>query len=128
MLRLEEIHAGYDATTVLVGVSVEVAPSSVVALLGPNGAGKTTLLRVASGQIAPQRGRIELDGADASRWPPHRRAAAGVCLVPEGRGVFPNLTVRENLVVFSPRGREKESVELAAAAFPELGRRIGQEA
>jgi branched-chain amino acid transport system ATP-binding protein len=128
VLSLGGIHAGYGGTTVLVDVALDVPTNSVVALLGPNGAGKTTLLRVASGQLAPQSGRVLVDGADATRWSASRRAAAGLCLVPEGRGVFPNLTVRENLVVFSPRGRERESVELATAAFPELARRIGQEA
>jgi branched-chain amino acid transport system ATP-binding protein len=128
MLALEGVTAGYGSTTVLRDVSVEVAESTVVALLGPNGAGKTTLLRTAAGLLRPQAGRVLLDGVDISGWSPHRRAEAGICLVPEGRGVFGNLTVRENLVLFSPRGEQHVGVEKAVEAFPELGRRLNQAA
>jgi branched-chain amino acid transport system ATP-binding protein len=128
VLALERVTAGYGGTTVLRDVSLEVTDSSVVALLGPNGAGKTTLLRVAAGLLKPQSGRVLLDGTDITGWPTHRRAAAGVCLVPEGRGVFRDLSVRENLVVFTPRDEQRAGIEKAVAAFPEIAQRMNQRA
>jgi branched-chain amino acid transport system ATP-binding protein len=128
MLRLESIRAGYAGTTVLRGVNLLVPPSSVVALLGPNGAGKTTLLRVASGLLRPSSGQVLLDGRDVSRCAPHQLVELGVCHVPEGRGVFPSLSVRENLILHAKPGTETESVERAVSAFPRLGERIGQQA
>jgi len=126
VLELREIQAGYGATRVLHDVTLVVPSGAVVALLGANGAGKTTLLRVAAGLLAPQSGRLVVDGTDVTGWAPHRIVARGVCHVPEGRGVFPSLTVRENLVVQSRRGREQAAIESAAAAFPVLGRRLNQ--
>jgi branched-chain amino acid transport system ATP-binding protein len=126
MLALEGITVGYGTTTVLRDVHLTVPESSVVTLLGPNGAGKTTLLRVASGLLHPWEGRLLVDDVDVSRVPPHALAGLGVCHVPEGRGVFPPLSVRENLLLFSPPGTERESVERAVEAFPDLGSRLGQ--
>src|SRR4051812_48939400 len=97
MLRLENVTAGYAGTTVLRNVDLAVPDGSVVALLGPNGAGKTTLLRVASGLLHPTSGRVLLDGVDVTQDPPHELVAHHICHVPEGRGVFPSLTVRDNL-------------------------------
>jgi branched-chain amino acid transport system ATP-binding protein len=128
MLRLDSIRAGYGGSTVLRGVSMLVPPSSVVALLGPNGAGKTTLLRVASGLLRPSSGQVLLDGKDVSRAAPHKLVELGLCHVPEGRGIFPSLTVRENLILQSKPGTESDSVEKAVSAFPRLGERIGQQA
>ncbi len=121
MLRLEGIHAGYAGSAVLRGVSMLVPPSSVVALLGPNGAGKTTLLRVASGLLRPTSGQVLLDGEDVSRFAPHKLVERDVCHVPEGRGIFPSLSVRENLILQSKPGTESESVEKAVSAFARLG-------
>ena len=98
MFELRNVSAGYGATTVLRDISLVVPAGSVVALLGSNGAGKTTLLRAASGLI-PVRGRITLDGQDLSGHGPHDFARAGVCHVPEGRGIFRSLTVRDNIVL-----------------------------
>jgi branched-chain amino acid transport system ATP-binding protein len=109
-------------------VTVVVPPASVVALLGANGAGKTTLLRVGSGLLAPDAGRIVFDGRDLTGAPPHVLARAGLCHVPEGRGVFPTLTIRDNLLIQAEPGREDEAVERAVAAFPVLGRRLNQAA
>lgn len=120
MFRLEHITAGYGSSTVLRDVTLTVPKSSVVALLGPNGAGKTTLLRVASGLRRPSSGRVLLGGEDVTGLPPYELAARGLCHVPEGRGVFPPLTVRENLILFSPPGQEAESFDRAFAAFPKL--------
>ncbi|HEX3612769.1 MAG TPA: ABC transporter ATP-binding protein [Sporichthyaceae bacterium] len=126
MLELRELSAGYGATRVLHDVNLVVPSGAVVALLGANGAGKTTLLRVAAGLLVPESGRMVVDGVDVTGWPPHRVVERGVCHVPEGRGVFPSLTVRENLVVQAKRGQEKAAVAAAAAAFPVLGRRLNQ--
>lgn len=126
MLALRGIRAGYGDTTVLRDITLQVPDASVVALLGPNGAGKTTLLRVASGLLPASAGSMTIDGTDVTGLSPHRLVAAGVCHVPEGRGVFPNLTVRDNLQVQSLRGREDEAIERAVHAFPRLGERLGQ--
>jgi branched-chain amino acid transport system ATP-binding protein len=126
MLELRNVVAGYGATRVLRGVDLTVPPGSVVALLGANGAGKTTLLRVAAGLLRPESGRLLVNGDDVTGLAPHRLVDRGVCHVPEGRGIFGSLTVRENLVVQSKRGEESASVEKAATAFPVLGKRLAQ--
>ena len=127
-LSLQSITAGYGRTTVLRDVNVDVPPSSVVALLGPNGAGKTTTLRVVAGLVRPQSGRVLLGERDVTRLGPADRARAGVCLIPEGRGVFPNLTVRENLRLQVPPWQPDHRVDAAVAAFPLLGERLDQPA
>jgi len=126
MLTLQDITAGYGETTVLRGVDLVVPDASVVALLGANGAGKTTLLRVASGLLKPSGGRIVLDEVDVTRQTPHELVARGICHVPEGRGIFPSLTVRDNLVLQSANGEENAAIERAVAAFPRLGERLAQ--
>jgi branched-chain amino acid transport system ATP-binding protein len=126
MLILDGIVAGYGATTVLRDVSLTVPDHSVVALLGANGAGKTTLLRVASGLIPSSSGRLTLDGQDLTHRSPHELVSAGICHVPEGRGVFPNLTVRENLLIQARGGEKDEAIDRATTAFPRLGERLGQ--
>src|SRR5438552_3579479 len=126
MFRLDNIVAGYAETTVLRGVSLTVPDSSVVALLGANGAGKTTLLRVASGLLRPTAGRMTLDGVDVTGARPHQLATRGVCHVPEGRGIFPSLTVRENLSLQAGQG--KGGLDRAVDAFPRLGERLTQTA
>ena len=128
MLELEGISAGYGTTTVLRDVHLTVPDSSVVALIGANGAGKSTLLRVASGALRPWSGRILLDDADLTARPPHRFAAAGICHVPEGHGVFAPLSVRDNLLLFSRKGQERAALERAVDAFPDLGARLNQPA
>jgi branched-chain amino acid transport system ATP-binding protein len=127
MFQLDNIVAGYAETTVLRGVSLTVPDSSVVALLGANGAGKTTLLRVASGLLRPTAGRMTLDGVDVTGHRPHQLAARGVCHVPEGRGIFPSLTVRENLSL-QAGGGGKDALERVVEAFPRLGERLTQTA
>jgi len=124
--RIEGLTAGYGGVTVLRDVSLTVPARSVTALLGPNGAGKTTLLRVASGLLRGQAGRMYLGPTEVTGRPPEALAAAGICHVPEGRGIFPGLTVRENLVLQSRRGTERESAEKAVDAFPILGERMDQ--
>jgi branched-chain amino acid transport system ATP-binding protein len=126
MFELDGITAGYGDAPVLRNVTVTVPEGSKVALIGPNGAGKTTLLRVASGLLTPQRGRVLLDGDDVTGCRPDHLAAREVCHVPEGRGVFPNLTVAQNLRLFARPGEEAEAQDRAVDAFPRLGERLGQ--
>ena len=109
MLELDGVTAGYGLSTVLRDVSLTIPDSSVVALIGPNGAGKTTLLRVASGLVRPRAGRLLLDGDDVTGCSNYQLARAGICHVPEGHAVFGSLSVRENLLLFSPKGAEYES-------------------
>ncbi len=127
-LELRGINAGYGRVQVLHDVSLVVPARGVVALLGPNGAGKSTLLRVASGRTAPTSGQVLLRGADVTGRTPERLARVGLCSVPEGRGVFPNLTVADNLRMwtFRPGVRRKEVEEVAYARFPRLAERRRQ--
>lgn len=126
MLEVQNITAGYNDVNVLWDVTLSAPTGSVVALLGPNGAGKTTLLRTISGLLRPTAGEIRLDGKNVAGLSANQMSRHGVCHIPEGRGIFPTLTVKENLSLFSPKGRAKETVEKAAASFPILGRRLNQ--
>ena len=129
MLELHGIEAGYGARhTVLRDVSLAIQPGTVAAVLGPNGAGKTTMLRVASGLLRPTAGTVLLGGEDVTRTPPSARARRGLCHIPDSRGVYPTLTVRENLVLSSRKGEEAAALERATAAFPVLGEKLGQRA
>ncbi len=128
MLVMDGITAGYGATTVLRDVSLTVPTASVVALIGANGAGKTTLLRAASGLVRTRVGRVLLEGRDVTGYPSHRLARAGICHVPEGHGVFGPLSVRDNLLLFSPRRSRRDRIDRAVEAFPDLGARLDQPA
>jgi len=128
MLELRGVTAGYDNQIVLRDVDLTVPDQAVVALLGPNGAGKTTLLKVAGGQLPVTAGRVFVDGQDVTWWPPHRFAAAGVCHVPEGRGIFRELTVRDNVRLQAPPELDLAAVPRVAEAFPVLGQRLTQRA
>ncbi len=125
LLRIEGITAGYGEVEVLHGVDLAIAPGSIVALLGSNGAGKSTLCSVTAGLLEPTRGRVVLDGEDVTAWPAYRRASAGIMLAPEARGVFPGLSVEENLSVWL---RSAEQRDAACAHFPVLGQRRRQRA
>ena len=127
MLELRDIDAGYGDTLACRQVSLAVPPGAVVALVGPNGAGKTTTLRVASGLVRPRSGQVVVDGVDVTGRKPHERAGLGLCHVPEGRGVFPSLTVRENLLM-QATGSDATAIDRAAEAFPVLGRKLAQAA
>jgi branched-chain amino acid transport system ATP-binding protein len=108
VLRVEEIDSRYGLLQAVRGVSFEVGQGETVALIGANGAGKTTLLRTIAGAHRPYGGRVWLDGVDVTRVPAHKRVSLGIALVPEGRRLFPGLTVEENLriaVVDARRGR-----------------------
>jgi branched-chain amino acid transport system ATP-binding protein len=120
-LELRDIRAGYGTIEVLHGVSLTVPTGSVFALLGPNGAGKTTTLRVASGEIAPTSGDVLLHGRAVTGKHSDALARAGVCCIPEGRGIFPNLTVTENLRMSTYTGPNLSEIEERAfTRFPTL--------
>ena len=127
-LELRDITSGYGHTMVLRGVNLTVPAASVTALLGPNGAGKTTLLKTVSGLLQPDSGSVVIDGEDVTRLSPYRRTARGVCHIPEGRGVFRGLTVRDNLIMQSAKGSEVHALERATEVFPILGDRLQQTA
>ncbi len=124
-LRLEGVVAGYGEVEVLHSVDLAVPAGRVVTLLGPNGAGKSTLCAVAAGLLAPTAGRVRLDGADVTNQPAFRRARRGLLLAPEARGIFPGLSVDENLNVLLRSAREREQ---AYERFPLLADRRRQPA
>ncbi len=97
MIELTDVHAGYGRIEVLRGVSLTVRRGTVTALLGPNGAGKSTLVKVLSGQLRATGGHVHLGGVHVNDAAPEDLAQAGLCTIPEGRAIFPNLTVAENL-------------------------------
>ena len=127
LLELRGVTAAYDAIEVLHGIDLAVGRGEVLAVLGPNGAGKTTLLRVLCGELAPTGGDVLIGGHRVNGARPADLARAGLCTIPEGRGVFPNLTVRENLWMVTHRGVTLATVEEAAyRRFPRLGERRSQ--
>ncbi len=123
---LRSVRAGYGSVEVLHDIDFSVPPGSVVALIGANGAGKTTLLKVAAGIIGTKSGSIVFDGQDTTGMPTYRRAEKGVCLIPEGRGIFRGLSVRENLRLAVPPWASSTDYSEAVTAFPVLGRRLKQ--
>jgi len=123
-LRIEGLEVGYGRSVVLRDVSLSVPSGSVVALLGANGAGKTTLLRAASGMLPIRRGRVTLSGRDMSGQPVEAFAQHGMSHIPEGRSIFPRLSVRENLSLFGPSSGGSRAIELATSAFPWLAQRL----
>jgi branched-chain amino acid transport system ATP-binding protein len=125
-LELRDVHAGYGSTEVLRGVSLSVPAGSVVTLLGPNGAGKSTLLKVAAGLLPVGGGQVFLNGEDVTTTPSFAMARKGLCLLPEGRGIFPTLSVRENLELMGATGREAQ--DEVFSLFPVLGERTAQTA
>ncbi len=121
ILELRDIRAGYGPIEVVHGVTLEVPAGSVVALLGPNGGGKTTMLNVCAGTLAPTDGEVRFGGETVTSVSADGRARRGICTVPEGRGIFPNLTVRENLLMATQVGVPMERIEeVAFAQFPRL--------
>ena len=128
-LEVQALETGYGKAQVLFGVDLEVEAGELVALLGANGAGKTTLLRALSGLLRPWKGSVLLGGKDLRGLSPARRARLGLGHVPEGRQLFPLMTVEENLrlgAAFLAPGREKEGYERVYALFPQLAERRRQ--
>ncbi len=127
LLELKAVTAAYGTIQVLHGVDLTVPAGSVVALLGPNGAGKTTTLSVACGLLEPTAGKVMMAGSDVTGARAEDLARRGVVTIPEGKGIFPNLTVRENLLMATYSGVDMAHVEeVAYSRFPRLGERRGQ--
>lgn len=128
IIEITDIFASYGPVPVLVGVDFSLAQGEILALLGRNGVGKTTLLRVLIGLIKPTRGRISMAGQDLTGLPSHRIAKMGVAYVPQGRGIFPKLTVFENLMVGTraQTGKKRIIPEEIFTYFPILKDRLDQ--
>ena len=129
LLRLDGVEAGYGDLTAIAGVSLEVRPGEAVALIGSNGAGKTTTLRTISGLLPVRAGRIEFEGARLDGLGSAQIVARGIAHVPEGRQLFPSLTVRDNLELgacAADRARRGEALELVFTLFPRLRERERQ--
>lgn len=130
LVALDDAVVAYGAIEAVRGVTLEVRRGEIVALLGANGAGKTTTLRAIMGLLPLTRGKVTFAGRDISHLPADERVRLGLSLVPEGRAIFPNLSVRENLELgaFSHRDRHamRESLEDVVALFPRLGERMAQ--
>ncbi len=128
ILEATGVHAWYGSSHVLHGVDLHIAAGETLGLLGRNGMGKSTLIRTLLGHVAQREGRIRLFGQDVSKARPHEVARLGVAYVPEGRGIFPNLSVRENLVMAAHKGRDGRAdwpFERVMETFPRLQERIG---
>jgi branched-chain amino acid transport system ATP-binding protein len=126
LLEVRGLRAGYGRNEVLHGVDLRVPPGAAVALLGSNGAGKTTLLKTIAGLLPAREGQVLLQGDPVEKRPANARARGGLCLIPEGRGIFRRLTVRENLTMQVGRRHLNGSLEKATARFPKLGQRMDQ--
>lgn len=131
-LVLKNVYAGYGEFEILHGIDLEVPPKKITALVGSNGAGKTTTLKTIMGMTNLISGEILLDGASIKSMPTNKRVEMGLTLIPEGRGLFPSLTVRENLIVgaYTKKAREKlqDSLDLVFSMFPKLKERLNQKA
>lgn len=132
MLRLENLHVHYGGVHALKGISIHVPEGSAVTLIGANGAGKSSTLRSISGLVNPSEGSIIYDGKDITHIPPHDRVKLGIAMVPEGRRVFTNLTVHENLLMGAYSRDDKknlnEDFERIYALFPKMKERRSQKA
>ena len=130
MLEVRDLEVAYGGLTALVGVSLAVGAGEIVALVGANGAGKTTLLRSITGFLRPQAGRVLLDGQDLATARPHQIVARGIALAPEGRRLFGQMTVEENLelgaYLHQARGEMRQRLERVYATFPRLRERRSQ--
>jgi branched-chain amino acid transport system ATP-binding protein len=127
LIDATDLQAWYGSAHVLRGVDLQLAPGETLGLLGRNGMGKSTLIRTLLGHVRQREGRIQVMGRDMSRAAPHEVARLGVAYVPEGRGVFPNLSVRENLVMAArpaSEGRTEWRFERVMATFPRLAERL----
>jgi branched-chain amino acid transport system ATP-binding protein len=132
VLQLEKVESGYGEVQVLWGISLQVSPGKVTTIIGANGAGKTTTLRTIMGTVSLWGGRILMNGQDVTKLSPHAKAARGLVLVPEGRQLFPDMSVLENLEMggYSHRARKqlKQNLEQVFTLFPRLKERRTQKA
>ncbi len=129
LLEIDDLHVSYGKIEAIKGISIRVDEREIVTLIGANGAGKTTTLKTVSGLVRAASGRITFDGEDITGVPGHKRVHRGLCQVPEGRGVFPGMTVQENLDMGSyARGRgDKASLDRVFTLFPRLAERRRQQ-
>jgi branched-chain amino acid transport system ATP-binding protein len=126
MLRLRDVHVHIGKLHILQGVSLEVQPGEAAALLGRNGVGKTTTLRAIMGLAPRSRGSVEFSGVDLGGVPPHEVPRRGIGYVPQGRGIFPNLTVQENLYIGLPGKPDPQRRDYVFGCFPRLKERLKQ--
>lgn len=127
LIELHDIRAAYDGVEALAGIDLAIPAGQILAVLGPNGAGKTTLLSVIAGLLVPTSGEVRFGGRPMTGADPAMLARNGLCLIPEGRGIFANLSVSENLWLATRRGWTRDRIEqVAFAAFPRLADRRGQ--
>ena len=128
-LTLEELRVGYDQADVLTGVSLTVRPGEITCILGVNGAGKSTLIRAVLSLNPPRSGRVLHDGQDITGWPTHRIVQRRIACIPEGRKVFPKMTVRENLLMgayANAGGKSELGLDRVFETFPRLKERLSQ--
>jgi len=128
LVEAKGVHTYYGASHILHGVDFAVQPGEAVGLMGRNGMGKTTLLKTILGLVRARDGRIRVKGEDVTRAPTHRVARLGIAYVPEGRGIFPNLSVYENLIMAAragSNGRRDWGIERVLETFPRLAQRLG---
>jgi branched-chain amino acid transport system ATP-binding protein len=132
LLTLSDVKISYGGIQAVKGINISVAEGELVTLIGANGAGKTTTLKAISGMLKPHTGRITYDGKEIAGKPAHEIAQMGLALVPEGRGVFPGLTIEENLLMGAYHRRDKvaiaQDIEVAYTRFPRLKERAKQTA
>jgi branched-chain amino acid transport system ATP-binding protein len=128
IIQAEGLHTYYGESHILHGIDIAVRAGETIGLMGRNGMGKTTLLGSLIGHVRPRRGTVQVYGRDMTRAEPHLIARQGIAYVPEGRGIFPNLTVRENLIMAAragKNGRREWTYERVLASFPRLTERLG---
>ena len=133
ILELENVVAGYGAMTILNGLSFRIAPGAITTVIGPNGAGKSTAFKTIFGLLRPRSGVVRIAGRDATRWSQRELLAAGVCYIPQGRNIFPELSVRHNIelgaVSAGPEIRDVPArIEAALDRFPALRRKADRQA
>jgi branched-chain amino acid transport system ATP-binding protein len=127
LVEARDLHSYYGASHVLHGIDFLIRPGETIGLMGRNGMGKTTLIRTLAGHIRPRRGSIRIDGQEVTGSPPHSIAKQGIAYVPEDRGIFPNLTVRENLLMAARRGLDRApgwTLDRVLTTFPRLAERL----
>jgi branched-chain amino acid transport system ATP-binding protein len=133
IIELDNVVAGYGAMTILNGVSFRIAPGAITTVIGPNGAGKSTLFKTIFGLLRPRSGKVLIGGRDATRWTQRQLLADGICYIPQGRNIFPELSVRHNVelggVAAGPQVKDlPERLEAALDRFPMLRRKADQQA
>jgi len=131
LLNIENLHVSYGKIKAIKGISLAVNQGEIVTLVGANGAGKTTLLKTISGILSPAEGKITFEGLDLTKIKPFQRVIEGICQAPEGRGIFPGMTVRENLEIgkfgrTTAKAEMTEDLEMAFGLFPRLLERENQ--